>query len=363
VRNAEDAGAIAVVVFDNVDGPLIPMAKRVEDPDANVPSVFVSKDSGVALETLLADPKHGETVVVTLESPESPFADWPNMATSACVTFSALCVLLSVVVLLRRREEAHLAAIAAARPPEHRLLSAEEVAAVAKTAVFSRSRQERVLSFLRGESTAADARAPVTAEGNEEGNEGNEDDALIVDNGTCESCAICIDDYESGDELRALGCGHAFHKDCIDPWLITKRACCPVCKHVIAPPAPPPPPPPRRRRWSMRSNRSGTSSFDGDAEASVAESDLESDLEAPLLSIRDGEEGEGGEGRGGVMRWLRRRVAGHLPAALARDEGVVDEDEDEDEVLDDAAAESEGGDETRRSDIEAGEVRDDDTDA
>lgn len=110
----------------------------------------------------------------------------------------------------------------------------------------------------------------------------------------------------------------------------------------------------------MRSNRSGTSSFVGDAEASVAESDLESDLEAPLLSIRDGEEGEG-EGRGGVMRWLRRRVAGHLPAALARDEGVVDEDEDE--VLEDAAAESEGGDETRRSDIEAGEVRDDDTDA
>jgi hypothetical protein len=47
----------------------------------------------------------------------------------------------------------------------------------------------------------------------------------------------------------------------------------------------------------MRSNRSGTSSFVGDAEASVAESDLESDLEAPLLSIRDGEEGEGrGEG-------------------------------------------------------------------
>ena len=146
--------------------------------------------------------------MVTLESPESPFADWPNMATSACVTFSALCVLLSVVVLLRRREEAHLAAIAAARPPEHRLLSAEEVAAVAKTAVFSSSRQERVLSFLRGESTAADARAPVTAEGNEEGHEGNEDDALIVDNGTCESCAICIDDYESGDELRAVSYTH-----------------------------------------------------------------------------------------------------------------------------------------------------------
>jgi hypothetical protein len=62
------------------------------------------------------------------------------------------------------------------------------------------------------------------------------------------------------------------------------------------------------------------------------------------------------------MRWLRRRVAGHLPAALARDEGEG-VDEDDDEVLEDAAAESEGGDETRRSDIEAGEVRDEDTDA
>ena len=114
--------SLHITTFDNVDGPLIPMAKRVEDPDANVPSVFVSKDSGVALETLLADPKHGETVVVTLESPESPFADWPNMATSACITFSALCVLLSVVVLLRRREEAHLAAIAAPQNPRGKII-------------------------------------------------------------------------------------------------------------------------------------------------------------------------------------------------------------------------------------------------
>ena len=218
------AGAVAVVVFDNVDGPLIPMAKKAEDNDVNVPSVFVSKESGEVLETLLNDPKHGKTVVVTLESP-SEFGDWPNAATSACVTFGALCVLLSVVLVLKRREQAQLAAAAAARPPETRLLSAEEVAAVAKTAVFSS--QERVLSFLRGSCGGACA------------GEDGEDDKLVVDNGTGATCAVCIEDYESGDELRALDCGHAFHKDCIDPWLITKRACCPVCKHVIAPPPPP----------------------------------------------------------------------------------------------------------------------------
>ena len=262
------AGAVAVVVFDNVDGPLIPMAKKAEDNDVNVPSVFVSKESGEVLETLLNDPKHGKTVVVTLESP-SEFGDWPNAATSACVTFGALCVLLSVVLVLKRREQAQLAAAAAARPPETRLLSAEEVAAVAKTAVFSS--QERVLSFLRGSCGGACA------------GEDGEDDKLVVDNGTGATCAVCIEDYESGDELRALDCGHAFHKDCIDPWLITKRACCPVCKHVIAPP-----PPPtnatrrdsrrrRRSRWSVLSNASLPTDASGAASAD------ESDLEAPLL--------------------------------------------------------------------------------
>ena len=77
------AGAVAVVVFDNVDGPLIPMAKKVEDDDVNVPAVFVSKESGEALETLLNDPKHGKTVVVTLESPDTPYDDWPTVAKSA----------------------------------------------------------------------------------------------------------------------------------------------------------------------------------------------------------------------------------------------------------------------------------------
>ena len=209
------AGAVAVVVFDNVDGPLIPMAKKAEDNDVNVPSVFVSKESGEVLETLLNDPKHGKTVVVTLESP-SEFDDWPNAATSACVTFGALCVLLSVVLVLKRREGVAVrGCVAVCASRKLFTLSAEEVAAVAKTAVFSS--QERVLSFLRGSCGGACA------------GEDGEDDKLVVDNGTGATCAVCIEDYESGDELRALDCGHAFHKDCIDPWLITKRACCPVC--------------------------------------------------------------------------------------------------------------------------------------
>ena len=45
-----------------------------------------------------------------------------------------------------------------------------------------------------------------------------------------DSCAICIDTLEDDDDVRGLTCGHAFHAGCLDPWLTSRRACCPLCK-------------------------------------------------------------------------------------------------------------------------------------
>jgi len=45
-----------------------------------------------------------------------------------------------------------------------------------------------------------------------------------------DTCAICIDNIEDDDDIRGLTCGHAFHAACIDPWLTSRRACCPLCK-------------------------------------------------------------------------------------------------------------------------------------
>lgn len=55
-----------------------------------------------------------------------------------------------------------------------------------------------------------------------------------------DTCAICIDTLEDDDDVRGLTCGHAFHAACIDPWLTTRRACCPLCKADYFTPKPRP---------------------------------------------------------------------------------------------------------------------------
>jgi Ring finger domain len=48
---------------------------------------------------------------------------------------------------------------------------------------------------------------------------------------TSSMCSICIDDFEEGESLILLPrCQHAFHKDCIMPWLTERQGCCPMCK-------------------------------------------------------------------------------------------------------------------------------------
>ncbi|MBA0721227.1 hypothetical protein Golax_008789 [Gossypium laxum] len=54
--------------------------------------------------------------------------------------------------------------------------------------------------------------------------------AVLDDNSTSRTCAVCLEDYTMGEKLRILPCHHKFHAFCIDSWLTTWRTFCPVCK-------------------------------------------------------------------------------------------------------------------------------------
>ncbi|KAF7027408.1 hypothetical protein CFC21_039454 [Triticum aestivum] len=52
-------------------------------------------------------------------------------------------------------------------------------------------------------------------------------------------CAVCLTEFEDDDDMRLLPhCSHAFHPECIDPWL-ESRTTCPLCRANLEKPPPP----------------------------------------------------------------------------------------------------------------------------
>lgn len=52
---------------------------------------------------------------------------------------------------------------------------------------------------------------------------------------TEEKCPICLEQYELGEKYRRLPCEHAFHRQCVDDWLLKGRNTCPMCRRTAIP--------------------------------------------------------------------------------------------------------------------------------
>ncbi|KAI4329558.1 hypothetical protein MLD38_027934 [Melastoma candidum] len=62
---------------------------------------------------------------------------------------------------------------------------------------------------------------------------GESTDSGIGGGGGAAECAVCLEAFKGGDKCRLLpNCGHSFHVQCIDSWLL-KTPACPICRTLV----------------------------------------------------------------------------------------------------------------------------------
>lgn len=179
VQYAQEAGYSAAIVYNNEDGDdLVTMAG--EGVGIDIPAVFISKQAGEILMQYVGDESARLYMLPAFEN-----AAWSVMAVSF-ISVLAVSAVLSTFFFIRRH---HLRRSGSRHLPHETVgLSKAEVKALA-TVIFSPK------------------------------------DKLNPEN-----CAICLEEYTIGEKLRMLPCNHEFHMPCIDQWLTTRKAFCPICK-------------------------------------------------------------------------------------------------------------------------------------
>ncbi|XP_057503188.1 receptor homology region, transmembrane domain- and RING domain-containing protein 2 [Actinidia eriantha] len=181
VRRAQAAGFKAAIIYDNVEADLVAMAGN--SAGIKTHAVFVSKASGEVL-TQYAGISDMELWII----PNFENSAWSIMAISF-ISLLAMAAVLATCFFVRR----------------HRIRR-------------ERPRASRVREFHGMSSRLVKAMPSLIFT------------AVVEDNCTSTTCAICLEDYSVGEKLRILPCRHKFHALCVDAWLTTWRTFCPVCK-------------------------------------------------------------------------------------------------------------------------------------
>ncbi|KAH9309082.1 hypothetical protein KI387_036993, partial [Taxus chinensis] len=178
---AQEAGYAAVIVYNNEDGEeLVTMSG--ESGGIHINAVFVSKETAIMLLQYVNDADTRCYIFPAFEN-----TAWSVMAVSFLSLLAVSAVLLTFF-FVRRYRIRHISSRFLLNREPHGLSTCEVKALPSIT-----------FKSLEG-------------------------------SGTTDACAICLEDYEVGEKLRILPCNHDFHALCVDKWLTTRRAFCPICK-------------------------------------------------------------------------------------------------------------------------------------
>ncbi|EXB57740.1 E3 ubiquitin-protein ligase [Morus notabilis] len=182
VRRAQEAGFKAAIVYDNENGGAL-VAMAGNSAGIKIHAVFVSKASGEKLKKYA-----GLTDMEVWLIPSFENSAWSIMAISF-ISLLAMSAVLATCFFVRR----------------HRIRR-------------ERPRASHVREFHGMSSRLVRAMPSLIFT------------AVLEDNCTSITCAICLEDYSVGEKLRILPCRHKFHAFCVDSWLTSWRTFCPVCK-------------------------------------------------------------------------------------------------------------------------------------
>ncbi|CAA7405262.1 unnamed protein product [Spirodela intermedia] len=182
VMAAQKAGFKAAIVYDNEDGgPLVAMAGSPEG--IRIHAIFISKASGEMLKYYAGRSDVDLWIIPTFEN-----SAWSIMAISF-ISLLAMSAVLATCFFVRR----------------HRIRR-------------ERPRAPNVREFHGMSKHLVKAMPSIIFT------------SALEDNCTSRTCAICLEDYNVGEQIRILPCRHKFHAQCVDSWLTTWRTFCPVCK-------------------------------------------------------------------------------------------------------------------------------------
>lgn len=186
VLHAQQAGFKAAIVHNVFSDDLVRMAHVYEDlrHQISIPAVFVSEATSQDLRVIMCCDKSAQVLLLP-NYPPCPDLDCHPVLAISWVLGRTLALLMSTFFILR-----HLWNWLWSR-------WAYGPAAVKKPAC----RRAQVRTFTR----------------------------------LNDVCAICLDEYQEGEQLKILPCSHSYHCKCIDPWFSqAAQRSCPVCKQSVA---------------------------------------------------------------------------------------------------------------------------------